>query len=116
MLTNKSAMADPPLQRKSADGVADGADALDGALHHVAGLEELGGSKPMPTPAGVPVAMMVPGSSVIPAVSSSKRAGMPVRKSRVLECCRGSPLTAEEMSSAGGKAISSAVTMQGPMG
>ena len=24
----------------------------------------LGGSKPMPTPAGVPVAMMVPGSSV----------------------------------------------------
>ena len=26
----------------------------------------LGGSKPMPTPAGVPVAMMVPGSSVIP--------------------------------------------------
>jgi hypothetical protein len=26
-----------------------------------------GGSKPMPTPAGVPVAMMSPGSSVIPA-------------------------------------------------
>ena len=32
----------------------------------------LGGSKPMPTPAGVPVAMMVPGSSVIPPVSSSR--------------------------------------------
>ena len=62
----------------------------------------LGGSKPMPTPAGVPVAMMVPGSRVMPAVSSSRIWPMEVISREVLDCCRSSPLTRQVISRAGG--------------
>ena len=70
----------------------------------------------MPTPAGVPVAMMVPGSRVMPEDSSSMISAMLLRSRLVLELCRGSPLTSVVSVSAGGKAISFAVVMQGPMG
>ena len=80
------------------------------------GFRNLGGSKPMPTPEGVPVAMMVPGSRVMPEDSSWIIASMPVMRRSVVESCRSSPFTLAEMESAGGKAISSAVVMQGPMG
>ena len=70
----------------------------------------------MPTPAGVPVAMMVPGSRVMPEDNSSMISAMEVMRRSVVESCRSSPLIREEMASAGGKAISSAVVMQGPMG
>ena len=42
-----------------------------------------GGSKPMPTPPGVPVAMRSPGSSVMPAEIVSINAGTPKMRSRV---------------------------------
>ena len=70
----------------------------------------------MPTPAGVPVAMIVPGNKVIPEESSSMISAMPVIKRLVLECWRSSPLTLEEIARAGGKATSSAVVIQGPIG
>ena len=52
-----SVMARPQLEP-----VLDGADAVDLDAHHVAGAAaSCGGLKPMPTPAGVPVAMTSPG-------------------------------------------------------
>ena len=35
------------------------------------GCSHFGGSKPMPTPAGVPMEMIVPGSRVMPRLSSA---------------------------------------------
>lgn len=49
----------------STNGVANAADPVHGALDDVPTLEDRGGSKPMPMPAGIPVAMMSSGSSVI---------------------------------------------------
>lgn len=80
------------------------------------GFRNFGGSKPMPTPEGVPVEMMVPGSSVMPEDSSSMMSAMEVISRSVVESYRSSPLTRAVICRAGGKAISSAVTMQGPMG
>ena len=41
------------------------------------GLRNLGGSKPIPTPAGVPVAMMVPAFKVMPRLSSLTTSAIP---------------------------------------
>lgn len=41
------------------------------------GLRNLGGSKPIPTPAGVPVAMMVPALRVMPRLSSLTTSAIP---------------------------------------
>ena len=46
----------------------------------------------MPTPAGVPVAMMSPASRVNPADSSLIRVGMSKIRCLVFECWRSSPL------------------------
>ena len=50
------------------------------------GFMYCGGLKPRPTPAGVPVAIIVPGSRVMPRLSSAMMAGMEVIKRSVLEC------------------------------
>ena len=71
-------------------------------------LRNLGGSNPMPTPEGVPVAMMVPGISVMPEESSSIISSMDVISKSVTESCRSSPLIRELICKAGGNAISSA--------
>ena len=46
-------------------------------------FRNFGGSKPMPTPPGVPVAITSPGTSVTPAEIASISAGMPKMRSRV---------------------------------
>ena len=56
------------------------------------GTRYLGGLKPMPTPAGVPVAMMSPGISVTPAEMVAMMVGTSKMRSRVLAFCRSSPL------------------------
>jgi hypothetical protein len=79
-----------------------------------------GGEKPMPTPAGVPVAMMSPGSSVRPREQVSISVGMSKIMSRVIASCRSSvsppdgvtqPRTRVSRASS-----SSAVTIHGPIG
>ena len=70
----------------------------------------------MTTPFGVPVAMMVPAFRVIPRDRVLMISAMPWISMPVLLFCRSSPFTVVLMASRGGKAISSAVTMQGPMG
>ena len=52
-----------------------------------------GGVKPMPTPTGVPVAMMSPGWRVMPALMVSIIVGMSKIRSAVVAFCRVSPLT-----------------------
>ena len=56
------------------------------------GTRYLGGLKPIPTPAGVPVAMTSPGISVTPAEIVSMIVGTSKIRSRVLALCRSSPL------------------------
>ena len=65
-------------------------------------LRNFGGLKPMPTPAGVPVAMIVPASRVMPCDSSAMISEMECSRYFVLLFWRSSPLTVEEMESAGG--------------
>lgn len=48
------------------------------------GVRKRGGLNPIPTPSGVPVAMMSPGRSVIPAEIVSTSVGMSKIRSRVL--------------------------------
>jgi len=67
-------------------------------------------------PAGVPVAMMSPGYSVITAEAISIIPGMSSTRSRVLACCLSSPLTQSFISSWVGSPTSSAVVIQGPTG
>src|SRR4051812_5999670 len=74
-----------------------------------------GGSKPMPTPAGVPVAMMSPGRRVVPAEIVAIRVGMSKMRSRVLALWRSSPLTQHFTSRFSGSSAS-AVVIHGPMG
>jgi len=69
-----------------------------------------GGSNPIPTPAGVPVAMMSPGRSVIPADNVAISSGMSKIRSLTGADCRGSPLTWLSACSAVTSATSSAVT------
>ena len=70
----------------------------------------------MPTPEGVPVAMMVPGISVMPEESSSIISVIDVISRSVTEFCRSSPLIRELICKAGGNAISSADVIHGPIG
>ena len=71
-------------------------------------FKNCGGVKPIPTPAGVPVAMIVPARSVMPRVSSAMISATEWIRWSVLLFCRFSPLTVEEIASAGGNATSSA--------
>ena len=57
------------------------------------GFRNRGGLKPMPTPTGVPVAMMSPGFRVMPALIVSMIVGMSKIRSAVVAFCRSSPLT-----------------------
>ena len=70
----------------------------------------------MPTPFGVPVRMMSPGSSVIASARKSTTARGPKIRSDVLESCRGSPLTCVVRRSASASGTSSAVVIHGPQG
>src|ERR1041385_3099195 len=57
------------------------------------GLRNTGGTRAKPTPEGVPVLMISPGSSVIPAERLSMVVGISKIMSRVLPSCITSPLT-----------------------
>ena len=78
-------------------------------------FKNFGGSKPAPTPAGVPVAIISPASSVIPSESSWIICSMPVIICVVLPLCLFSPSTLQVSSSSTGNSNSSTVTMQGPI-
>ena len=69
----------------------------------------------MPTPAGVPVAMMSPGMSVRPAEIVSIKVGTSKMRARVLASCRSSPFT-QQRTRVSAKSISSRLTSQGPIG
>src|SRR5260363_24886 len=74
------------------------------------------GLMPAPTPSGVPVAMMSPGSSVMPDEMSAIKAGMSKIMYLVLESCFMTPFLVSQSLRSCGSGISSAVTMQGPNG
>src|SRR6266446_1471784 len=78
-------------------------------------LRYLGGLNPIPTPAGVPVAMISPGASVRPLEMVSIRVGTSKISAFVLEFWRRSPLT-QQRTDVSDRSISSALTSQGPMG
>ena len=65
-------------------------------------------------PAGVPVAMISPGSSVTPRDISAMIAGMSAMSSRVLEACRASPLTKLSTSTSTGKGSAERCRIHGP--
>lgn len=69
MLPNETDRGTPPevSERSSLfHFVGQFADAFDFTGDHIAGFQEFRGSKPIPTPAGVPMAMMVPACKVMP--------------------------------------------------
>ena len=66
-----------------------------------------------PTPAGVPVEMMSPGSSVMCAVTNAIKVGTSKMRSLVRESCLTAPLTRVVMRRSRG---SSPATMRGPIG
>src|ERR1035437_7704835 len=70
----------------------------------------------MPTPDGVPVDTMSPGRSGVIDEMNSTKSGILKISSRVLEFCSTSPLMDKPIASSCGLAISSRVTMAGPMG
>src|SRR5579883_2504059 len=75
-----------------------------------------GGLRAKPTPLGVPVAMISPGSSVMPSESSAMIWGMVKIIILVLESCLRTPLTSRRRLRFCGLSISSAVTIHGPIG
>jgi hypothetical protein len=75
-----------------------------------------GGVRAAPTPPGVPVAMMSPGSSVITALSWLTSAATVKTMFLVLECCTVTPLTRVSISRSCGSGTSAAVTRNGPTG
>ena len=79
------------------------------------GCRYFGGSNPIPTPTGVPVAITSPGSNVIPAVRVSMMVGTSKISSAVLVSWRSSPLTLV-CSCRLVMSTSSAVTAHGPIG
>ena len=80
------------------------------------GCNQTGGVRKAPMPAGVPVAITSPGSSVMKALRYSISRATGNSMSAVWPCCICSPLTWQVKSSACGSAISSRVTSQGPIG
>src|SRR6266702_1272772 len=74
------------------------------------------GVLPAPTPSGVPVAMMSPGSSVMPDEMSAIRTGISKIMYLVLESCFMTPFFVSQSRRSCGSGISSAVTMHGPNG
>ena len=80
------------------------------------GLRYTGGFRAKPTPAGVPVAMTSPGSSVMLLVMNSMSSGTRKIRWAVLESCITVPLSVSVMRSVCGSGISSVVTMVWPIG
>ena len=75
-----------------------------------------GGLRKAPTPAGVPVAIRSPGSSVIVWVMYAIRSATPKTMFAVVESCIGSPLRIARIESACGSGTSSRGTSRGPTG
>ena len=75
-----------------------------------------GGSRKIPTPPGVPVAITSPGSSVNAREQWLMIAATPKYMSAVVARCMTSSLTRHSMASACGSGSSSAVTSAGPIG
>jgi Na+/H+ antiporter NhaA len=80
------------------------------------GLSQRCGSRPIPTPAGVPVKITSPGSSVTVRDSEATSRGMEKIRFWVRPFCTSSPLIAQPSSRSSGLANSSGVTSHGPIG
>lgn len=80
------------------------------------GCSHSGGSKPMPTPAGVPMEMIVPGRSVMPWLSSAITYGTWKIMRSVVLSCRSSPLMRLWIFCGLRTSNSSGVTIHGPIG
>src|SRR6516225_768816 len=80
------------------------------------GLRNTGGLRNAPTPSGVPVAMMSPGSKVMLAEVNSISSGTPKIILLVWESCIVMPFTRARMARAEGSGISSRVVRWGPVG
>src|SRR5271165_2556907 len=80
------------------------------------GLSQRLGVRPRPTPGGVPVETMSPGSKGVMEDRYSISSGILKTSSRVLEFWSCSPSMVRLMPRLCGSGISSAVTMAGPMG
>ena len=81
------------------------------------GFRKMGlGFLPNPTPGGVPVVMMSPGSSVISIEQYDTMVAMSKIIVLVLPVCMRSPLTSSHIASLPGLPTSSAVTSHGPIG
>src|SRR5438552_1970494 len=80
------------------------------------GFKNTGGTRAKPTPDGVPVLMMSPGSSVSPADKLSIVVGMSKIISRVLPSCMTSPLTRQMRRTCWGSGSALLWTIHGPRG
>jgi len=105
-----------PDRSADRDRIAQHADALDLDLHDVTIFKEYGGSIANPTPSGVPVAMISPGSSVMPL----DKLGDDTRDRKiialVLELCWVWPFTRNAIFKFCGSVSSTASTIHGPIG
>jgi hypothetical protein len=91
--SSSTAMRSNRCSVHASNSVVDGADAVDLDAHASPARSQRGGVKPMPTPAGVPVAMTSPGCSVMPREQVSISVGMSKIMSFVRPSWRSSPLT-----------------------
>ena len=80
------------------------------------GLSSTGGFRATPTPGGVPVVMMSPGSSVMYRLTWATRVATEKIMVRVFPVCMRVPFTSSHMSRTCGSGISSVVTSHGPIG
>src|SRR5581483_3579639 len=80
------------------------------------GFRNTGGTRAKPTPEGVPVLMISPGSSVMPADRLSMIVGMSKIMSRVLPSCITSPLTRQMSRTCCGSGSALLCTIHGPSG
>src|SRR5450755_5072748 len=79
-------------------------------------VRKTGGSIAKPTPSGVPVAMISPGSSVMPLDNSAMMRGIEKIIALVFEFCRVRPLTRSAIDRFCGSVSSAVSTTQGPTG
>ena len=75
-----------------------------------------GGLRAKPTPSGVPVAIIIPGRSVMPTETHEMMESTGWIISEVVPSCLTVPLTVRRRLNAWGSSTSSGVTTQGPLG
>ncbi len=106
----------PGLTLASDHGIAQRPDALDLISTTSPSTSHRGGVRAAPTPAGVPVRMTSPGSSVQPWLIQAIRYGTENTSCEVFDDCSTSPLTRVSIASPPARSISSSDTSSGPSG